>query len=63
MVNLSINGKTVDNQSRIAKVNTETKGCDLFIPPSNETRHALLGNLFYCEGKPGKVREIEPRRE
>lgn len=55
MANFAVDGDKVDNHSRIAKVNTKEKGCILETLPDAESRHALLGNLFCCEGKPGKV--------
>lgn len=55
MANLAIDGDKIDNQSRMAKVNPKDDGCVLQVLPNDETRHALLGNLFCSEGKPGKV--------
>lgn len=61
MVNLSVDGDEVDSQSRIAHVDTTKKTCVLEQLPNSETRHALLANLFCCEGKPGKVLEVHCR--
>lgn len=62
MANLAIDGDKIDNQSRMAKVNTKDSGCILQILPNDETRHALLGNLFCSEGKPGKVLKVHCRK-
>ncbi|XP_026290075.1 ester hydrolase C11orf54 homolog [Frankliniella occidentalis] len=61
MANLSVDGNKVDNQSRIAKVDPKDKSCLLETLPEKETRHALLGNLFCTEGKPGKVLKVHCR--
>ncbi|KAJ1522089.1 hypothetical protein ONE63_002400 [Megalurothrips usitatus] len=61
MANLAVDGDNVDNQSRMAKVNPKDNGCLLEVLPNTETRHALLGNLFCCEGKPGKVLKVHCR--
>ncbi|KAK3910491.1 Ester hydrolase C11orf54-like protein [Frankliniella fusca] len=61
MANLSVDGEKIENQSRIAKVDQKNKGCLLETLPEKETRHALLGNLFCTEGKPGKVLKVHCR--
>lgn len=33
--------------------------CNLIPVPHDETRFALLANIFMCEGKPGQVRKIQ----
>lgn len=32
--------------------------CNLIPVPHDETRLALLANIFMCEGKPGQVRKV-----
>lgn len=45
---------SVISESHIAHVTADGK-CALSKLPNTETRCALLANLFYAEGKPGKV--------
>lgn len=55
MVNLELNGKNVNNHSRIAKINKENNECILERLPNTESRTALLNNIFASNGLPGKV--------
>lgn len=47
---------SVDNESHIAK--TTASGIEVLKVPNNETRAALLGNIFLTEGKAGKVLKV-----
>ncbi|CRK96432.1 CLUMA_CG009848, isoform A [Clunio marinus] len=47
---------TIDNQSHIAR--TQGSGTETLKLPNNETRAALLGNLFLSEGNDGKVLKV-----
>lgn len=54
---MKVNHNCVNQQTRSYKVNVDDGGSPFeTILPSNETRIALLGNLFISEGKSGKVR-------
>ncbi|CAG2054290.1 unnamed protein product [Timema podura] len=55
MVNAEVKQGTVNSHTRISKVNTQDGSCILERLPNDESRCALLANLFCCEGKPGKV--------
>ncbi|KAL3267923.1 hypothetical protein HHI36_007061 [Cryptolaemus montrouzieri] len=60
--NLVIENSTVQQQTRIAKVDQgKNESCHQEILPDTETRMALLGNLFFSEGKPGKVLKIHAK--
>lgn len=52
------NGST-ENESHIAQ--TTATGMEVLKVPKNETRAALLGNIFLTEGKPGKVLKVVVR--
>lgn len=49
---------SVISESHIAHVTADGK-CALSKIPNTETRCALLANLFYSEGKPGKVLRVQ----
>lgn len=49
---------TVKNNTHIATVNMENGSCVLGTVPNDETRCALLGNLFLSEGKEGSVLRV-----
>lgn len=49
---------SVISESHIAHVTADGK-CALSKIPNTETRVALLANLFYSEGKPGKVLRVQ----
>lgn len=53
--NLKIENGNVDQHSRISKVDKNDDKSIQQTLPANETRVALLANLFVSEGKPGKV--------
>ena len=59
MVNLAC-GKdgVVDQRSKVATVG-EDGACVMQTLPPTETRHAILGDLFVCEGGPAKVFEVK----
>lgn len=57
-MNLKIENGAVDQQTRIAKVNTKDGSAIQEQLPNDETRFALLANLFACEGNPGQVKHI-----
>lgn len=52
---MKIANGTVDQHSRISKIDENDDKSIQVSLPANETRLALLGNLFVSEGKPGKV--------
>lgn len=52
---------SVISETHIAHV-TANGMCALSKIPNTETRCALLANLFYSEGKPGKVLRVECKR-
>lgn len=52
---MKINKNEVDQQTRTYKVNVVDNTPVEVKLPQNETRIALLGNLFMSNGKPGKV--------
>lgn len=56
--NLNIENGKVDQHTRISKVDSEDKGAILEILPNTESRIALLGNLFFSDGKPCKVVKV-----
>jgi len=62
MINMNINNGTVNQQTRIAKVNTKDNSVIQEQLPNSETRFALLGNLFLSEGKPGKVLKVYAKK-
>lgn len=51
---------SVVNETHVAR--TVANGIELSKVPSTETRCALLGNLFLCEGKPGKVLRVSAKK-
>lgn len=55
IVNLKIENGVADQQTRISKVDGANEHMVVQVLPNNETRIALLGNLFASQGKPGKV--------
>ncbi|KAG5884655.1 hypothetical protein JTB14_005399 [Gonioctena quinquepunctata] len=60
--NLKIANGIVDQQTRISKVDKDDDKSIQEILPNNETRLALLGNLFVSEGKPGKVIKVHAKK-
>lgn len=59
MINLKLDGDTVENKTRIAKVDTTNGKCLQEVLPNNECRHAVLSNLYCSLGQEGKVRTIK----
>lgn len=56
MANVFIDGEHIINKTHIAKVKVEgSEEINVSVLPSNETRFALLANLFFCEGIQSKV--------
>lgn len=49
------------NESHVART-LDRETIELSKVPSTETRAALLGNLFLCEGKAGKVLKVKAKR-
>nr|CAD7588373.1 unnamed protein product [Timema genevievae] len=62
MVNAEVKQGTVNSHTRISKVNTQDGSCILERLPNDESRCALLANLFCCEGKPGKVLQVSCKK-
>ncbi|XP_078034350.1 ester hydrolase C11orf54 homolog [Augochlora pura] len=62
MMNLVLPEPNVRNESRIASVDKVDEKCVLRTLPNNETRLALLGNLFVSEGKPGQVLKVHAKK-
>lgn len=52
---MKIENGVADQQTRISKVDGADEHMVVQVLPNNETRIALLGNLFASQGKPGKV--------
>lgn len=50
------------NNSHLAKVTPGDEQCELQRFPNEETRCALLGNLFLSEGKSGNVLHVHCKR-
>lgn len=48
----------VHSESHLAQVTPDRKRVMLKKIPNTETRCALLGNIFVCEGRPGKVLKV-----
>ncbi|KAK1133178.1 hypothetical protein K0M31_014532 [Melipona bicolor] len=61
IMNLIVSSSNVQNGTRISSVNTANGNCVLQTLPDNETRLALLANLFVTEGKPGKVLKVHAK--
>jgi hypothetical protein len=51
---------TVTNETHVVK--TVSGGIEMSKVPNGETRCALLGNLFLCEGKAGKVLKVTAKK-
>lgn len=62
IMNINIENSVVKQQTRIVKVN-QTDGTPMQEQlPTTETRFALLGNFFICEGKPGQVLQVHVKK-
>ncbi|KAL1494731.1 hypothetical protein ABEB36_010279 [Hypothenemus hampei] len=62
VINLKIEDGKVDQQTRTSKVDGPEEEMVVQLLPNNETRIALLGNLFASEGKTGKVIKVHVRK-
>lgn len=61
MMNLRVGSDgSVTNETHVAR--TVPGGIELVKVPQTETRCALLGNLFLCEGKSGKVLRVAAKK-
>ncbi|XP_074030692.1 ester hydrolase C11orf54 homolog isoform X3 [Leptinotarsa decemlineata] len=60
--NLKISNGSVNQQSRISKVDKNDDKSEQETLPNTETRLALLGNLLVSEGKPGKVIKVHAKK-
>uniref|UniRef100_A0ABD2WP08 DUF1907 domain-containing protein n=1 Tax=Trichogramma kaykai TaxID=54128 RepID=A0ABD2WP08_9HYME len=58
MMNVMIDSSKIKNGTRIASVKNDDQTCLLEVLKGNETRFALLANLFLCEGIPGRVLKV-----
>jgi hypothetical protein len=58
MMNVMINSNKIKNETHIASVDKNNDTCVLETLKGNETRFAVLANLFLCEGIPGKVLKV-----
>ncbi|XP_058798060.1 ester hydrolase C11orf54 homolog [Phymastichus coffea] len=62
MMNVMIDCAKIKNGTRVASVNKKDQTCVLGTLKGNETRFALLANLFMCEGIPGKVLKVYAKK-
>lgn len=62
MMNVAISPGNVKTGTHIASVNKTSGSCKLQTIPNEETRFALLANLFATEGKPGKVLKVHAKK-
>lgn len=61
MINLRVGSDgAVTNETHVAR--TVPGGFEMTKVPAGETRCALLGNLFLCEGKAGKVLRVKAKK-
>ncbi|XP_019876653.2 ester hydrolase C11orf54 homolog [Aethina tumida] len=60
--NLKIENGKVDQQTRISKTDDKDDKSIQEQLPNSESRVALLANLFFSEGKPGKVLKVYARK-
>lgn len=49
---------SVTNETHIARVTPGDESCATIKVPQNETKFALMANLFVSEGQPGKVCQL-----
>lgn len=61
-MNVSISPSELKNKTRISIVDQNDAKCIHQGLPANETRFALLANLFLTEGKPGKVIKVHAKK-
>ncbi|XP_076638189.1 ester hydrolase C11orf54 homolog [Colletes latitarsis] len=62
IMNMVISSSGVKNETRISFVDQTNGHCILQTLPNNETRLALLANLFVSEGKPGPVLKVHVKK-
>ena len=62
IMNMKVSPSGVENETRIASVDTKSGDCVLQNLPNKETRLALLANLFVSEGKPGQVLKVHAKK-
>lgn len=62
MMNVAVSPSNVKNETHIALVNKANNNCTLQKLPGNETRFALLANLFVNKGETGPVLKVHARR-
>lgn len=62
MMNVMIDSPKLKNATRIASVDKSNEQCILETLKGNETRFALLANLFLCEGITGKVLKVHAKK-
>ncbi|XP_018336914.1 ester hydrolase C11orf54 homolog isoform X2 [Agrilus planipennis] len=62
IINMNVKDGKVEQQTRISKVVPSDGSQVQEILPNSETRIALLANLFYSEGKPGKVLKVHVKK-
>lgn len=62
MMNLVISSSGIKNETRIASVDTSSGNCKLETLNGNETRLALLANLFISKGETGPVLKVHAKR-
>lgn len=62
MMNLVISSSGIKNETRIASVDKSSGNCKLETLNDNETRLALLANLFISKGETGSVLKVHVKR-
>ncbi|XP_033219952.1 ester hydrolase C11orf54 homolog isoform X2 [Belonocnema kinseyi] len=62
MTNVLLDKPEPSESSRMSFVDKSNRACVLQVLPANETRFALLANLFLSEGKPGKVLKVYAKK-
>ena len=62
MMNVLLDSPKPSETTRISSVDKSNGTCVLQVLPANETRFALLANLFLSEGKPGKVLKVYAKK-
>lgn len=61
MMNLKVGSDgSLTNKTHVARIVPD--GVELSKVPSDDTRCALLGNMFLCEGKAGKVLKVSAKK-
>ena len=63
MMNVLINTGKLKNETRLSTVDKSDHSCVLHeLTGKNETRFALMANLFLCEGIQGKVLKVYAKK-